>query len=79
MVDRATAHTEYKNCGISLATEQMRDGRWGVVATVLHATESSLTPTPIPLPDETFESEAAAREFGLQRAQEWIDRNTPRV
>jgi hypothetical protein len=73
-----TARSEYKNCAISVATEQTASGQWAVVATVLHSTASAITPTPVPLPDRTFESEAAAREFGIRRAQEWIDENAPR-
>lgn len=77
MVERETVPTSYRDCNISVVTEKMADGRWGVVATVTHSTEGAVKVIPVPLPAETFGSEADAREFAVRAAKTWIDENTP--
>jgi hypothetical protein len=78
MVQRKT-FPAYGNCDIALATEQMRDGKWAVVVTITHTTDSAQRTTDLPVSHQRFETEAEAEEHGLQMAREWIDRNTPRA
>jgi len=62
---------------ISVVTEQMKDGRWAVSVTVVHETDGARQVTPLPMTHERFDSEAEARESGLQAGREWIGRNMP--
>jgi hypothetical protein len=78
MVHRKTVPA-YGNCDIALATEQMRDGKWAVVATITQSTDTAQRTTDLPVSHQRFETEAEAEEHGLQTAREWIDRNTPSV
>src|SRR5919109_724177 len=68
MVKRNSYPTEYPGCSISLAIEQMKDGRWSVVASIEHHLGEGVQNTPLPVTHERFESEAAAHEFGLAQA-----------
>jgi hypothetical protein len=69
----------YGNDEIALATEQMSDGQWAVVATVKQSTESAQRVIDLPVPGQRFSSEAEAEEYGVRLAREWIDQNTPKV
>jgi hypothetical protein len=62
---------------ISVVTERMDDGRWAVAVTVVHSTEGARQPIPLPMTHERFDSEAQARDAGLQIGREWIERNKP--
>ena len=77
MLERDRVPTAYRNCSISVVTEQLPHGRWAVVVTVTHSTERAQQPRPLPVFDQTFASQEAAREFGLQAGQRWIDENMP--
>jgi hypothetical protein len=77
MVNREHYPTTHKGCEISVVTEQMRDGHFGVVAKVTHEVGDAVQVTPLPVPDRTFETEEAAQAFGVQQAQEFIDRMEP--
>jgi hypothetical protein len=78
MVHRKT-FPAHGGCGIALATEQMKDGKWAVVATVTQSTDSAQRVTDLPVTHDRFESEQAAEEYGLRSAREWIDQNTPQM
>jgi hypothetical protein len=78
MVHRKTIPA-YGNCDIALATEQMRDGKWAVVATITHSTDSVQRTTDLPVSHQRFDTEAEAEEHGLRTAREWIDHNTSSV
>ena len=77
MVNRAHYPTMHNGCEISVVTEQMRDGTFGVVAKVTHDVGGAVQVTPLPVPDRTFDTEEAAQAFGVMQAQEFIDRERP--
>jgi hypothetical protein len=64
---------------ISVVTEQMKDGTWAVVASIVQQTPTGEKTTDLPVSDERFGSEAAAEEAGVRQAREWLDRNMPRA
>ena len=78
MVERKT-FPAYGNCGISLAAEQMNDGKWAVAVTVIESTDTAQRNTDLPLIDRRFDTEAEAEAFGVAMAREWIDQNMPKV
>jgi hypothetical protein len=67
------------HCDIALTLEQMSDGTWGVVASIKHIVGSVERVTDLPVPDETFSSEADAEAFGLRMARKWLETNMPRA
>ena len=77
MVNREHYPTMHNGCEISVVTEQMRDGTFGVVAKVTHDVGDAVQVTPLPVPDRTFETEEAAQAFGVMQAQEFIVRERP--
>ena len=77
MVKRNSYPTEYPGCAISLTTEQMKDGRWSVVASIEHHVGEGVQYTPLAVTHERFETEAAAHEFGLAQARDHLARATP--
>jgi hypothetical protein len=68
----------YRNCDIAIATEQMSDGKWAVVATVKHSTDTAEQTIDLPIPRERFDTQAEAEKHGLQMAKAWIEENSPR-
>jgi hypothetical protein len=64
-------------CAIHVTTERLADG-WAVVSSIRHRTEGGEQVTDLPVPDRTFDSQAAAEDFGARMAMEWLDRNAPR-
>lgn len=78
MVKRKTFPV-YGNCSIALATEEMNDGKWAVVVTVMQSTDTAQRNTDLPVTHERFSSEAEAEAYGLRSAKEWIDQNTPQA
>ena len=77
MVNREHYPTMHNGCEISVVTEQMKDGTFGVVAKVTHDVGGAVQVMPLPVPDRTFETEEAAQAFGVLQAQEFIDRERP--
>jgi hypothetical protein len=77
MVNREHYPTMHKGCEISVVTERMSDGNFGVVAKVTHDVGDAVQVTPLPVPDRTFETEEAAQAFGVMQAQEFIDQMRP--
>lgn len=71
--------TEYRDYEIAVATERMKDGEWAVVARAVLQTPTAHDVFPVPVPDRRFPTEQEAREFGVEVARRWIDRNAPRA
>jgi hypothetical protein len=69
--------TEYGDYAITVATERMNDGAWAVVARAVHRTPTADEVFPVPVPEERFPTEEQARQFGVEVAQRWIDKNAP--
>ncbi len=78
MVHRKT-FPAYGTYGIAIATEQMKDGKWAVVATVTDSTASAQRTIDLPVSAQRFDTESAAEEYGVAMAREWIDHNMPKV
>jgi hypothetical protein len=78
MIQRKTFPVD-EHCEIALTTEKMRDGTWGVVASVKQFEGDAERVTDLPVPDGTFATEADAAAFGLRMAQDWLAANTPRA
>ena len=77
MVKRHNYPTDQPGCVISLTTEQMKAGRWSVVATIDHEVGDGVQHTPLPVTHDRFDTEAAAHNFGLEQAQAHLARMTP--
>lgn len=77
MVQRELYRAFNRDCDVSVVTERMENSRWAVAVTVVQSTAGARQVTPLPMSHERFDSEAEAREWGLQAGREWIDRNTP--
>jgi hypothetical protein len=78
MIERKTIPA-YKGFDIALATEQMRDGKWGVVTTIKQSTDTAQRNIDLPVTHQRFDSQAEAEAYGVRTAREWIDQNTPKV
>ena len=72
MVKRHNYPTDQPGCEISLTTEQMKDGKWSVVATIDHEIGDGVQHAPLPVTHERFDTEAAADSFGLEQAREYL-------
>jgi hypothetical protein len=79
MVERTTVETPHSDCNISVATERMSDGGWAVAVRVLRMTENAEHVVPVPVPDDRFATEDAARAFGIEAGRAWIDANEPKA
>jgi hypothetical protein len=75
MVERKIIPVE-GNCSVALAIEQMRDGKWAVVATITETTADAQRNTDLPVTHQRFDTQAEAEAHGLRMAREWIERNT---
>jgi hypothetical protein len=78
MVQRKTLPASH-DCAISVTTEQMADGSWGVVTSVKHMSGTTESVTDLPIPEQRFATEADAEAFGFAQGKEWIEKNTPRA
>jgi hypothetical protein len=79
MVERTNVETGYNNCGISVVTEAMEGGRWGVAVRITHRAGDAERIIPVELPPRRFDSEDAARSYGVEAARRFIDDNMPRT
>jgi hypothetical protein len=77
LVNREHYPTTHNGCEISVVTEKMRDGTFAVVAKVTHDVGGAVQVIPLPVPEQTFDTEEAAQAFGVMQAQEFIDREGP--
>ena len=75
---RTTVPSHHPEYNIAVVTEQTAPGTWKAAATITHATDQAVAATPVPLKDEAFADEGAARQCAVAAASEWIDRNMPR-
>ena len=71
-----TARPEY---AIQVTTERLPEGPWAVVASVKHQSEYGEKIIDLPVPEETFESQANAEVFGTRMAIAWLEKNAPRA
>ena len=78
MINRRLVTVDH-NYTVALTTEEMRDGGWAVVVTVMQSTDGADLHVDLPVRHHRFGTEADAEQYGLNTAREWIDRNTPRV
>jgi hypothetical protein len=79
MIDRETFPTGWPGCEISVVTEQMRDGRWAVVAGITENSPERTRTVDLPVPSRTFDTREQAQAFGVEQAQRWLDENMPRT
>jgi hypothetical protein len=77
MVKRNSYPTSYPGCEIAITTEQMKDGRWSVVANIEHHVGDGVQVTALPVTHDRFDTEAAAQTFGVAQAEEHLARSTP--
>jgi hypothetical protein len=78
MIERRKFPTPWENREIAVVTEQLRDGRWGVVVNIEDVTPEHTRTVDLPVPDRTFESRGEAESFALEQAQHWLEHNLPR-
>ena len=78
MIERRTFPTEYHDCEITVVTEQLGEGAWGVVATIHQFRDGATRTIDLPVPSQRFETQADAEDFGLRQATGWLDANMPR-
>jgi hypothetical protein len=71
-----TARPEY---AIQVTTERLPDGPWAVVASVKHHSDYGDKTIDLPVPEQTFESQANAEDFGTRMAVEWLEHNAPKA
>ena len=71
-----SAHPEFT---IHVTTERLPEGQWAVVAAVKHRSDFGEKTIDLPVPEQTFETQANAEDFGARMAVEWLDRNAPRA
>jgi hypothetical protein len=79
MIDRAKFPTAWEGCEISVVTEQLRDGRWAVVAAIQETTPEHTRTIDLPVPSETFASREEAQQSGIEQAQRWLEKNMPKT
>ena len=61
------------------SAQRLPEGPWAVVASLRHHSDYGEKTIDLPVPEETFESQPAAEDFGARLAMEWLDRNAPRA
>jgi len=76
MIERKTVPAR-GGYNISMASEQMRDGRWSAVGTLQQATPSGVRNIDLPVTDARFDTEAEAERHIVDLAERWIDTNAP--
>jgi hypothetical protein len=77
MFKRHSYPTKYPGSEISVSTEQMKDGKWSVVASIEHHTEGGMQSTPLPVTHLRFDTEEEAHAFGMAQGSEYLDRVAP--
>jgi len=78
MIDRTKIPTAWQGCEISIVTEQMRDGRWAVVAGIAETTPEHTRTIDLPVTSETFATRDEAQARGVQQAERWLEQNMPK-
>jgi hypothetical protein len=64
---------------IAVAAERMKDGKWSAVSTIQQSTATGERNIDLPISDVRFATEEEAERFEVSRAQEWIEKNAPRL
>jgi len=78
MIDRTKVPTAWEGCEISIVTESLRDGRWGVVAAIQQTTSQHTRTVDLPVPTETFATRDEAQGYGVEQAERWLEKNMPK-
>jgi hypothetical protein len=76
MVQRTTVPVD-DDYSIAIASEQMGDGAWAVVASVTHRSPTGEQITDLPVRDTRYASQPEAEAAGIRQARDWIERNIP--
>jgi hypothetical protein len=75
MIERRTFPTDFAGCEITVVTEQLGDQGWAAVSTIHQFLDGATRTIDLPVSDKRFESQEAARDFGLRQATTWLDQN----
>jgi hypothetical protein len=78
MIERKTFPVD-EHREIAVTVEKMSDGTWAVVSSVKEIHDDAERVVDLPVPSETFPTEADAEAYGVRLAREWIDANMPRA
>jgi len=78
MIDRTKIPTAWEGCEISIVTEQMRDGKWAVVAGVTETTAEHTRTVDLPVTSATFPTREEAQTHGVEQAARWLEHNMPK-
>jgi len=78
MIDRTKVPTAWEGCEISIVTESLRDGRWGVVSAIQQTTSQHTRTVDLPVPTETFATRDEAQAYGVEQAERWLEKNMPK-
>jgi len=78
MIDRTKVPTAWEGSEISIVTESLRDGRWGVVAAIQQTTPQHTRTVDLPVPTETFATRDEAQAYGVEQAERWLEKNMPK-
>jgi hypothetical protein len=78
MIERTKLPTAWQGCEISIVTERMRDGRWGVVAGIAETTAQHTRTVDLPVSSESFATREEAHAHGLGQAERWLEQNMPK-
>ena len=78
MIQRTTVPVS-EEYSITAVSEQMVDGRWAVVASVMHRSPAGEKIIDMPVRDTRYPTQAEAEQAGVQQARDWIERNLPRA
>ena len=78
MIERTKLPTAWQGCEISIVTERMRDGRWGVVAGIAETTAQHTRTVDLPVSSESFATREEAHAHGLGQAEHWLEQNMPK-
>ena len=78
MVNRHCYPSRVPGMDISISTEQMKDGKWSVVAGIEHqTTDGGVQSAQLPVTHLRFDTEEEASAFGMAQATEHLDRAQP--
>ena len=77
MIERKTFPTDYAGCEITVVTERLGDNAWAAVSTIHHFLDGATRTIDLPVSPRRFETQADARDFGLNQATDWLQRNMP--
>ena len=77
MIERRTFPTDFAGCEITVVTEQLGDRAWAAVSTIHHFLDGATRTIDLPVSSDRFETQDDARDFGLQQATTWLERNMP--